>query len=118
MVADAGEGDPSPLDEFSKRLDKARGAPREQKARENGGANRSDGAEMGRGLKIASELLAAFLVGLFAGWGLDKVFDTAPWATLVGVGLGFAAGVLNVHRAMAKMDEGREPSADGETQNK
>ncbi len=115
MVAGAGEGEPSPLDEFSKRLDAARGERQEGGPEEDHAERRSDGADIGRGLQIASELLAAFLVGLGAGWGVDQIFDTAPWGMLGGVGVGFAAGVLNVHRAMAKLDE-ETPPADGGTQ--
>lgn len=62
---------------------------------------------MGQGLKVASELLAAFLVGGGMGWGLDFLFSTPPWLMLLGLGFGFAAGIRNVIRSMDEMDRGQ-----------
>ena len=56
---------------------------------------------MGEGLRVASELLAAVIVGTGIGWGLDRVFDTSPWITIVGLAFGLAAGLRNAMRAMA-----------------
>ena len=53
---------------------------------------------MAVGLKYASEFTAAVLVGAFLGYGLDHFLNSAPWFLLVGLLLGFCAGVMNVVR--------------------
>ena len=107
MADDAGGNKPPSLEEFSKRFEAARGPEKEESTPQQG-----EGAQMGQGLRVASDLLAAFLVGGGLGWGLDRLLDTAPWFLLVGLGLGFAAGIRNVIRAMDEMD--RDQSADGD----
>lgn len=99
--------EPPSLDEFSKRLDAMRGGQAEdaQTAAARANSAQSDGAEMGKGLRLASELIAAVLVGVGAGWGLDLWFGWTPWATIAGLGFGFAAGALTVYRTMNAMDE-------------
>ena len=54
---------------------------------------------MGEGLKYASEFSAAVIVGAALGYGVDKFAGSAPWGMLVGLLLGFGAGVMNVVRA-------------------
>ncbi len=49
--------------------------------------------------KIASEFVAGVIVGGGLGWGIDQALGTRPWALIVFVLLGFAAGVLNVLRS-------------------
>ena len=100
MADNAGQQEPPSLDEFSKRLDAARGVEASKDKPKS-----SDGAELGRGLRVASELLAALLVAGGIGWGLDYVLGTKPWLLIVGVMLGFAAGLINVSRSMAEMDK-------------
>jgi ATP synthase protein I len=58
-----------------------------------------DRSAMGQGLKYASEFTAATLVGALLGYGADKFLGTAPWGLLVGLFLGFSAGVRNIIRA-------------------
>jgi ATP synthase protein I len=48
--------------------------------------------------KVASEFVAGVIVGGGLGWGIDKAAGTSPWALIVFLLLGFAAGVLNVLR--------------------
>jgi len=50
------------------------------------------------GLSVA----LAIFIGLFAGWWLDKKFDTQPWLLLIGLALGIAAGFSNIYRAGQK----------------
>lgn len=105
----AGEPDtdkPSSLDEFSKRLDAARGV-----AETTGDDRAQQGRAMGQGFRLASELLAAMIVGPFLGWALDRVAGTAPFGLLAGIALGFAAGVLNVAKAMKAVGEDDTNSA-------
>lgn len=58
------------------------------------------GRAMGAGFRLGSELLAAMIVGPLLGLGLDRLAGTSPWGLIGGIFLGFAAGVLNVSRAM------------------
>jgi len=55
--------------------------------------------------RLSTELLVAVLVGTGLGYGLDKLFKTAPWLMLVGVGLGFAAGIKGVLRVSDEMNK-------------
>jgi ATP synthase protein I len=106
MADDAGKQQPPSLDEFSKRLDAARGDPKGAEASRAG-----TGASMGRAFRVGSELLAGLLVGGLLGLGLDRLFGTEPLFLLVGIGVGFAAGVMNVGRAMKQMN--KNPSDSG-----
>lgn len=95
MAGDAGKQPPSSLDEFSKRLDAARGAnANAEKTRAAGGQ------ASGQAFRLSSELLAGILVGTLLGWGIDRLLGTAPWALVAGIFVGFGAGVFNVARAM------------------
>lgn len=49
--------------------------------------------------RVGAELLAALVVALAIGWGLDRWLGTAPWLMIAFFPLGAAAGVLNVWRA-------------------
>jgi len=55
----------------------------------------------GIGTRVGVELLAALVVGLAIGWGLDRWLHTSPLMLVVFVVLGGAAGVANVWRMMA-----------------
>ena len=60
---------------------------------------RSEKSGMGEGLKYASEFSAAIIAGAFLGYIVDKFVGTGPWGLLIGLLLGFGAGVMNVVRA-------------------
>lgn len=60
---------------------------------------------MGRAFRVASELLAALFVGTLLGLGIDKLAGTGPLFLLLGIGLGFAAGVMNVGRALKDLEK-------------
>jgi ATP synthase protein I len=108
MAEDAGKQTPPSLDEFSRRLDAARGDDRTAKTRT------AQGLVMGRAFRAASELLAALLVGMLLGLGIDALANTRPWFLLLGILLGFAAGVLGVARAMKAETE--TSSGDGRSE--
>lgn len=91
-----GTSDPPPLDDLSSRLD----AARKDAALEQVSDSQHRGRAMGTGFRLGSELLAAMIVGPLLGLGLDRLAGTSPWGLVGGVFLGFAAGVLNVSRAM------------------
>ena len=58
------------------------------------------GSGLARGLRLSTELVAGVLVGAVIGWGLDHWLGISPWGLIVFLLLGFAAGVLNVMRAV------------------
>ena len=51
------------------------------------------------GLQVA----LAIVIGLFLGYYLDRKFETSPWLTLFGLGLGIAAGYRNIGLAIKKI---------------
>ena len=59
---------------------------------------------LGRAFRLASEFVAAVIVGAGLGWGADTLFGTAPWGMIILLLLGFAAGVVNVIRATAELN--------------
>src|SRR3569833_3732834 len=63
-----------------------------------------DVSGMSRGFRLASEFVAAVIVGAGLGWLIDSFLPTRPWATVVLLLLGFAAGVLNVVRTTREMN--------------
>ncbi|TIW03945.1 MAG: ATP F0F1 synthase subunit I, partial [Mesorhizobium sp.] len=42
---------------------------------------------------------AGVVVGVGLGWIIDRLAGTAPWGLIVGLLLGFGAGILNVLRS-------------------
>ncbi len=54
-------------------------------------------------LRIGVELVAALIVGVAIGIGLDRWLGTTPWLMVVFIVLGAAAGILNVVRVMTGM---------------
>lgn len=55
---------------------------------------------MGKALRASSDLLAGFVVGGLIGYGLDRWLGTSPWLLLLGLGVGFAAGMRNLMRTV------------------
>ena len=72
----------------------------------------SQGAALGQALRLGVELVAGVAVGGFIGWALDRFLGTAPFIMVVFLGLGAAAGILNVVRTAKRMQ------ADAATLNK
>ena len=63
------------------------------------------GTQLGLAFRLATELVAGFVVGGIIGWQLDTWFGTMPLFLLVFFGLGAAAGILNVVRTAKAMNE-------------
>ena len=63
------------------------------------------GRGMAYGMRMATELVAAVIVGGLIGYALDWWLGTKPWLFLLFFVLGFAAGVLNVLRAYERMQK-------------
>jgi len=88
---------------FEERLKAARGrrgldSPETPKG---SGPRGVDGSPMGIGLRVGIELVAALVVAVAIGYGLDWLFGTKPILTAVFVPVGGAAGVWNVWRVFA-----------------
>jgi len=108
MTEPAGKHDPTPLDEFSSRLEAARKAA-DPNAED---ADATRGRAMGKGFRLASELLAAMIVGPALGLGVDRLAGTSPWGLIGGILVGFAAGIRNVARAMQDDRKGDKAGAE------
>jgi ATP synthase protein I len=60
-------------------------------------------------LRFGGEFGAAILVGSLIGFGLDQLLHTNPWGLVIGLGLGFAAGVMNVVRVAQSYAKAHPP---------
>jgi len=100
----AGSGSKADAD-LARRLDSlSRSLDAEQREHEAAAApRRTDTRGFSLGIRLASEFVAAIVVGAAIGWGLDKLAGTTPWGMIGFLLLGFAAGVLNVMRSAEKM---------------
>ena len=92
-----------PESSFEERLKAARGrrgldGPAKRKGFDPNGVEQS---MMGVGLRVGIELVAALVVAVAIGYGLDWLFGTKPILTAVFVPVGGAAGVWNVWRVFA-----------------
>lgn len=61
---------------------------------------------MGDAWMIAPILPAAIVIGYLVGYGLDRLFGTSPWCTVVFCAIGVAAGFREVIRIALRV--GRE----------
>jgi ATP synthase protein I len=94
-------------DDLDDRIAKARAAgrrpdPEGQAAAPDAAGNpaMSGGPAMGVGLRLGVEFVGALAVGGGLGWLAGRWLGSAPVGLLVGLLLGFAAGLLSVRRAM------------------
>lgn len=53
---------------------------------------------------IGFALVIATVIGLVAGYWLDRWLGTAPWLMLIGLGLGIAAGFVNLFRSVNRAE--------------
>jgi ATP synthase protein I len=91
---------PDDLKSLGERLDKARRDRRGPAAGDGKSNGALSGSALGLGFRIGLELVVAVVFGLGVGWAIDKFLGTKPWAMIVFMVLGIAAGMLNVFRAM------------------
>ncbi len=100
----AGSGSNSDADLARRRDSLSRSLDAEQRERVAAAApRRSDTKGFSLAFRLASEFVAAILVGAAIGWGLDALAGTSPWGMIGFLLLGFVAGVLNVIRSAEKM---------------
>lgn len=60
-------------------------------------------------LRFGGEFGAAIIVGALLGYGADYFLHTSPWGLMIGFGLGFAAGVVNVVRVAQSFNRANPP---------
>jgi ATP synthase protein I len=87
---------PDPLARLGEQIDRARTERFRQQTSGRGGAPRG---ALSLGLRMATELAAALIIGLALGWVIDRLFGTRPWGLIIFFFLGVAAGMVNVFRA-------------------
>ena len=81
------------FEELDKKLRaaQAREAARKEKKKPSGA---------GLGFRVATDIVAALVVGVLIGLALDEALGTKPWMMILFFIFGAAAGVLNVYRLM------------------
>lgn len=60
---------------------------------------------VGELLSIGMTMVVATVIGLAAGWGLDRWLGTAPWLTMLGLGFGIAAAFVALFRAVSSIEQ-------------
>jgi len=76
----------------------------EAKAAHERGVSSAEGRAESRGWAVGIEFVGAVLVSGFIGWLIDRFAGTAPWAMIVLLVLGFAAGVRRALKTSAQFD--------------
>jgi ATP synthase protein I len=97
MTGDSGD----PKRSFDDRLRDARDRQGMDPPPKTSESDRLGGSPLGVGLRVGLELVAALVVAVAIGYGLDRLFGTLPILTVVFIPIGGAAGVMNVYRLMA-----------------
>ena len=120
------EGQPERTGEATRDLASRIASAKRDRAVEDNRASADASPEMSgmaRGMRIGTEFIAAILVGNGFGYLIDIGLGTSPWGLLIMFMVGFAAGILNVTRVVAKMNAASPapsgsdpgPSAEDET---
>ena len=74
-----------------------------QKRHEPPAANERGSNAFGIAMRLSIELVAGVVVGGAIGWGVDWLTGTMPLFFLLFLGLGIAAGIMNVFRSAQRM---------------
>jgi ATP synthase protein I len=101
------EGQPERTGEATRDLASRIASAKRDRAVEDNRASADASPEMSgmaRGMRIGTEFIAAILVGTGFGYLIDLGLGTSPWGLLIMFMVGFAAGILNVTRVVAKMN--------------
>lgn len=101
MSEDTGGKDPSSFEERLRAARSRRGIGTEPASPGPKSRKDDEPSPWSIGLRVGIELVAAMVVAVAIGYGLDWVFGTKPILMAVFVLLGGAAGVLNVWRMFA-----------------
>lgn len=97
------------LSQLDKKISKARGPEKTTEP-----LNRSKSYSYA--FRIASELIAAPVVGAFIGWQIDRLLGTTPLLLLILLVLGMVAGIINVMRTAKEMQKKYGNSQDSDTE--
>lgn len=100
---------PSPTDDLQRRLKVAQDRHAGKRSKRSAAASYA-GSGMGVGIKVGVDLVAGVGVGAGVGWGFDWWLGTAPWILVVGLVLGFVAGLLNVIRTADQSTKSPPPN--------
>jgi ATP synthase protein I len=85
---------------FEQRLAKAQEAAKGQAKQDSAHASAGSASRaVNLAMRLGVELVAAMVIAVVIGWGLDKLFHTAPWLMIVMVPVGMVAGLRNLVRA-------------------
>jgi ATP synthase protein I len=108
----AGSGPSDP--DFDRRLDALRDRlaaadPSHEAAGDTSG-RRVSATSLAGALRLSSEFIAGIVGGGGLGWLIDHFLGISPWGLIVGVLLGFAAGVFNVMRDSGFLDTPSGPA--------
>jgi ATP synthase protein I len=89
------------LSDLRRRVNAARGqgAPR----------SRAPDSPASLALRFGGEFGAAIIVGALLGYGVDYFLHSSPWGLVIGFGLGFAAGIVNVVRVAQSFNKANPP---------
>ena len=98
---EGGSEDRSATSDLAARIARAQG---DRVVRELPADTGASAAGASRAYRLAAEFMAAIIVGAGLGYGIDLVAGTKPWAMIIFLLVGFAAGVLNVVRATKEMN--------------
>ncbi|HET9147737.1 MAG TPA: AtpZ/AtpI family protein [Acetobacteraceae bacterium] len=96
------DGQESPGVSFDQRLAAARkraGLDAPPPAGQDGQAPDDPGA-LNLAMRLGIELVAAMVIAVAIGYGLDRLFHTSPWFMIAFVPVGAIAGFRNLMRAM------------------
>ncbi|MCC5996596.1 MAG: AtpZ/AtpI family protein [Oceanicaulis sp.] len=95
------QDDPNPhhadRDDFDRRL---KAKLEERRARDA----KQEAAGWSQGLRYGSEFLGGVITGTALGFLVDWLTGWSPWGLVTGMILGFAAGTLNMVRAVSEMN--------------
>lgn len=59
---------------------------------------------------IGMTMVLSTVIGLAGGYFLDRWLGTKPWLTLIGLGLGIAAGFVNLFRSVKTAERNLDDS--------
>ncbi len=62
--------------------------------------NRADASGLNLAMRLGIELVAAMVIAVAIGYGLDRLFHTSPWLMIAFVPIGAIAGFRNLARAL------------------
>ncbi len=98
---------------LEERLKAARGKDDDAQQASKRDSSNANGREMGRALRLSTELIGGLIVGAGLGWLFDQLLGTWPWMFIVFFLLGAAAGMLNLTRAAMKIKTGPSDPSKG-----